>query len=54
MEKWLRDRVGRRLSFNDQQRYTQMAAALRDTVRLMREADAAIAANGGLWGEREE
>ena len=53
MEKWLRDRVGRPLSFDDQQRYIRMAAALRDTVWLMGEADAAIAANGGLWGERE-
>ncbi len=30
-----------------------MAEALRDTVRLMGEADAAIAAHGGLWGERD-
>lgn len=31
-----------------------MAAALRDAVRLVGEADAAIAAHGGLWSEREE
>lgn len=53
LEKWLRDRVGRPLSHADQQRYMRMAAALRDTVRLMGEVDAAIAAHGGLWGERD-
>lgn len=31
----------------------RMAAALRDTVRLMGEVDAAIVAHGGLWGERD-
>ena len=54
MDKYLRDRVGRRLTYDEAERYTRMAAALRDTVRLMGEADAAIAAHGGLWGEREE
>ena len=53
MDKYLRDRVGRRMTFSELADYIKMAAALRDTVRLMGEADAAIAANGGLWGERE-
>ncbi len=53
LEKWLRDRVGRPLSLEDRRRYMRMAVALRDTVRLMGEVDAAIAAHGGLWGERD-
>lgn len=53
MDKYLRDRVGRLLTYDEAERYTRMAAALRDAVRLMGEADAAIAAHGGLWGERE-
>ena len=52
LDKYLRDRVGRRLTYDEAERYVRMAAALRDTVRLMGEADAAIAANGGLWSER--
>ena len=49
MDKYLRDRVGRLLTYDEAERYTRIAAALRDTVRLMGEADAAIAANSGLW-----
>ena len=39
MEKWLKDRKGRTLSFDDLTHYGRMAAALRETIRLMREID---------------
>ena len=42
MNKWLKDRKGRTLSFDDIQHYTQVAQALTETMRLMREIDAAI------------
>ena len=53
MDKYLRDRVGRVMTYSELEGYIKMAAALRDTVRLMGEVDAAIAAHGGLWGERD-
>lgn len=39
MDKWLKDRKGRTLSFNDLTHYGRMAAALRETIRLMAEID---------------
>ena len=39
MEKWLKDRKGRTLGFDDLTHYGRMAAALRETIRLMREID---------------
>ena len=40
--KWLKDRRGRHLSFNDLQHYQQVVAALSETIRLMREIDEVI------------
>lgn len=34
LHKWLKDRKGRRLSFEDQRHYIRIAAALRETIRL--------------------
>ena len=41
-EKWLKDRRGRVLSYDDQQHYKKMVVAIRETIRLMKEIDAAI------------
>lgn len=49
MEKWLKDRKGRTLSFNDLDHYRRIAAAIEETILLMEEVDAAIIENGGLW-----
>ncbi|MBE9565487.1 MAG: hypothetical protein IMF16_01910, partial [Proteobacteria bacterium] len=41
-EKWLKDRKGRPLSYDDQEHYTKVTVALRETLRLMQEIDDAI------------
>jgi hypothetical protein len=41
-EKWLKDRRGRTLSFDDLTHYQKIIAALKETIRLMAEIDAAI------------
>ncbi len=41
-DKWLKDRKGRRLSYDDQVHYTRVTVALHHTLRLMEEVDAAI------------
>jgi hypothetical protein len=41
-EKWLKDRRGRSLSFDDQQHYQRITVALRETIRLMAEIEALI------------
>ena len=46
-EKWLRDRKGRTLSFEDVEHYRRTCAALAETPRLMARVDEAIAAGGG-------
>ena len=46
-EKWLRDRKGRTLSFEDIEHYQRMSAALAETPRLMARIDEAIVAGGG-------
>ena len=43
-EKWLKDRKGRVLTYDDLQHYRKVVLALRETVRLMEEVDAAIPA----------
>ena len=48
MEKWLKDRKGRALSFDDLNHYRRMAAVLSETRRLMQEIDTAIGDTGGL------
>ena len=49
MEKWLKDRRGRTLSFDDLNHYQRMGFALAETGRLMGEIDAAIEDAGGLF-----
>ena len=44
--KWLKDRKGRMLSYDDLAHYAQTLAALAATIRLMSEIDAAIEAHG--------
>jgi len=45
--KWLKDRKGRTLSFEDLHHYQRVIVALAETIRLMGEIDAAIDAHGG-------
>ena len=49
MDKWLKDRRGRELSFDDRNHYTKIGGALRDTIGLMDEVDAAIAGSATPW-----
>ena len=42
LEKWLKDRKGRALSFDDLQHYMRMIIALRETRRIMAEIDEVI------------
>ena len=41
-DKWLKDRRGRQLSYDDLTHYQQTIVALHETIRLMNEIDAAI------------
>ncbi len=41
-EKWLKDRRGRQLSFDDLMHYQKMVVALKKTIRLMTEIDRTI------------
>lgn len=50
MDKWLKDRRGRTLTFDDLEHYRRIAAALSATIRLMPAVDAALADHGGLFG----
>ena len=45
--KWLKDRVGRQLSYDDLTHYQRVVAALSETIRLMAEIDSAIESHGG-------
>ncbi len=45
--KWLKDRKGRRLEFNDIQHYQRVVAALGETIALMERIDEAIEERGG-------
>ena len=49
MDKWLKDRRGRELSFDDRNHYLKIAAALHETIRLMADVDRAIAASANPW-----
>ena len=49
MEKWLKDRKGRALAFDDLDHYRRMGFALAETGRLIQEIDAAIEDAGGLF-----
>ena len=46
-EKWLKDRKGRTLSFDDIAWYRRVCAALAETPRVMERIDEAIEAHGG-------
>ena len=46
-EKWLKDRKGRTLSYDDLQHYQKIVVALAETIRLMAAIDAAIGVHGG-------
>jgi predicted helicase len=46
-EKWLKDRKGRKLSYNDIQHYQKIVVALNKTIRLMAEIEKVIDAYGG-------
>ncbi len=52
--KWLKDRLGRRLSFDDLLHYQRIIAALTETQSLMERIDAVIEQAGGWPLEREE
>ena len=49
MHKWLQDRKGRVLSFEDLNHYRHIAASIEETILLMEDVDTAIIENGGLW-----
>ena len=49
MDKWLKDRRGRELSFDDQNHYRRIFAALQETIGLMAEVDQAIAGSAAPW-----
>ena len=49
LDKWLKDRRGRTLSFDDLNHYRRIAAALTETIRLMAEVDKAIVESGDLF-----
>ncbi|MFQ5431020.1 MAG: type ISP restriction/modification enzyme [Nitrospinota bacterium] len=46
-QKWLKDRKGRKLEYNDFEHYQNIVAALKETIRLMAEIDSAIDSNSG-------
>jgi Type ISP C-terminal specificity domain len=45
--KWLKDRKGRQLSYDDLRHYQYVVAALAETIAIMREIDEVIEAHGG-------
>lgn len=45
--KWLKDRKGRKLTYDDLTHYQQIVSALAETIQLMGQIDAAITASGG-------
>ena len=47
LHKWLKDRKGRQLSFDDLHQYQKVVKALTETIRLMAAIDADIDAHGG-------
>ena len=50
-EKWLKDRKGRKLTYDDLQHYQEIVVALQETTRLMAEMDLVIENHGG-WPVR--
>ena len=49
-EKWLKDRKARTLTADDLAHYHRIVIALHETIRLMKETDAAIKMHGGWPG----
>jgi len=49
-EKWLKDRKGRTLTYEDIQHYQKIVVALNETIRLMAEIDHVIETQGGWPG----
>ncbi len=47
LDKWLKDRKGRKLSDEDIEHYKKVVKALHETARIMREIDEVIEAHGG-------
>jgi predicted helicase len=45
--KWLKDRKGRKLTYDDLTHYQQIVSALAETIKLMEQIDATITASGG-------
>ena len=50
MQKWLKDRKGRKLTEDDIRHYEQMLFAIEETIRIMAEIDEVIEAHGGWPG----
>ena len=46
-QKWLKDRKGRMLSYEDMEHYQRIVAALSETIQLMEEIDEVIEEHGG-------
>lgn len=46
-DKWLKDRKGRQLTYDDLTHYQQVVSALTKTMKLMSDIDAAIDTHGG-------
>ena len=47
LQKWLKDRKGRKLTYDDLTHYQHVVSALNETIRLMSEIDSAIDEHGG-------
>ena len=47
-EKWLQDRKGRKLNWDDQQHFQSVVAAVQATIGLMEQADAVLE-KSGMW-----
>ena len=45
--KWLKDRKGRKLTYDDLTHYQQIVSALSETIKLMKNIDNVISASGG-------
>ena len=52
-QKWLKDRKGRKLTYDDLTHYQQIVSALNETIRLMSEIDVVIEEHGGWPLQRE-
>ena len=54
MDKWLKDRRGRALSFDDENHYRRISVALQETIRLIGEIDQAIAGSNDFLSVRDK